>query len=550
MIRDLRGLMVTGLVILLAGLMQLPLAAQQDADSDGLPDAVEEQLATDPGFAEPLRTIGAFTRPDGPKAPMQFAQIEFGNVGQHRWLWAIHFQKPYSFANASLIIYLDADNDAKTGRKDMGCEYMFSHNQGQGGVQAFAPNGSDIAGPTPRVALHNGVLYMCVDCPIKQENGKSLLRYTILSEYREPHTGADSTAWTSASAAPDSEKKVILTIDQIASDDNFLTTEGLDLIWKLQADPANLCFRSHEAELKNMRYYDAEYRWYAVIGANGSTTVTVPKAGTFYPAVVAYDGGGAETYQMLVDGKPVGHFVAAEEDRRQRIHFLKSPIAFRGGEKLTVKVGSMGPHITEDIMLLAQQPPVRGRKFEVQQIASGLARVAGKDVMRLTWITTWPAACTVEYWPMPSRGVSAPGGADGGPAKQEESSLLANHRLFLEGLKPGTKYGFRIVAPKPDGTPVKSADLAFTFQTARPLVGTAKRERTPLRIDNPYDFPLNNAPISTGVPFAQGELGDPANVRLLAGDGAEQPLQVKPIAYWLDGSIKWLLVTFLASAGA
>jgi len=512
--------------------------AQQDTDRDGLPDAVEEQLATDPQCAEPLQTVGTFTRPASDKGAMQFAQVQFGNVGQHRWLWAIHFQKPYSFANSTLILYLDADNNHQTGRTGMGCEYMFSHSEGLGGVTAFAPDGGPAVGSSARVALHAGVLYMCVDCPIKQENGQSVFRYTVLSEYREPHTGADSTAWVNATGPADSDKKVILTIDQVASDEHFLTTEGLDLIWKLQADPANVCLRSPDAELKNMRYHDTEYRWWAVTGANGSLTVTVPKAGTFFPAVVAYDSAGAETYQVLLDGQPLGHFVAAEDDRRQRIHFLDRPVTFKGGEKLTVKVGSVGPHITEDVMLLAQQPPIRGRKFEIQQIESGLTRVAGQDVMRLTWITTWPAACKIEYW-----------GPDKKTMTQEEPAALANHRVFLSGLKSGTKYGFRILAPKPDGTPVHSPDQRFTFQLPRPLVGTAKRERTPLRIENPYDFPVNGACISTGVPFAPGELGDPAQVRLLAGDGMEQPVQVKPTAYWLDGSIKWLLVTFLESVG-
>ncbi|MCE5238237.1 PKD domain-containing protein [bacterium] len=541
-------------VALLSLLVLMPGAAraQQDTDRDGLPDAVEEQLATDPQFAEPLQAVGTFTRPVSDKGAMQFAQVQFGNAGQHRWLWAIHFQKPYSFANSTLILYLDADNNPQTGRTGMGCEYMFSHNEGLGGVTAFAPDGGPAVGSNARVALHAGVLYMCVDCPIKQEHGKSVFRYTVLSEYREPHTGADSTAWVNATGPADSDKKVILTIDQIASDEHFLTTEGLDLIWKLQADPANVCLRTPDAELKNMRYHDTEYRWWAVTGANGSLTVTVPKAGTFFPAVVAYDSAGAETYQVLLDGQPLGHFVAAEDDRRQRIHFLDKPVAFKGGEKLTVKVGSVGPHITEDVMLLAQQPPIRGRKFEIQQIESGLTRVEGQDVMRLTWITTWPAACKVEYWPVgaqftaPGEGATAEGAMN---RATTEPVPVANHRVFLSGLRPGTKYGFRILAPKPDGTPVQSPDQSFTFQLPRPLVGTAKRERTPLRIENPYDFPVNDACISTGVPFAQGELGDPTQVRLLAGDGTEKPVQVKPTAYWLDGSIKWLLVTFLESAG-
>ncbi|MEI6503026.1 MAG: hypothetical protein WCP21_18610, partial [Armatimonadota bacterium] len=292
----------------------------------------------------------------------------------------------------------------------------------------------------------------------------------------------------------------------------------------------------------NLRYYDAEYRWWAVYGANGSLTVTVPRAGSFTPAVVVYDGGGAETYQMLVDGKTVGHFVAADEDRRQKVYFLSKPLVFRGGEKLTVKVGSVGSHITEDVMLLAKQPPVRGRKFELQQLESGLARVEGKNALRLTWISTWPTACTVEYW-------EGGGPPEARPLQQTEPTTVANHRVYLDGLKPGTKYSYRLLAPKPDGTTLKSPDQTFTFKLHKTLDGTAKRERVALKVENPYDFPVNSAPISTGVPFAQGELRDPAHVRLLMGDGNEEPVQVKPIAYWPDGSLKWLLVSYLSGAG-
>lgn len=542
------------------------LAWAQDTDHDGLPDSVEEILATDPLAPEILYPVGTFSRPPSEKSSMQFMKVEFGNVGQNRWLWAIHFQKPYAFSNAQLILYLDADNNPQTGRNDMGCEYMFSHVEGQPGVTAFAPDGSHTTAPLPRVALQNGVLYMCVDCPIKQENGRSVFRYMLLSEYRQPHVAADSTGWINANGPSNSEKRVILTVDQITSDENFLRTEGLDLIWKLQADPANICFRSPEAELRNMRYYDAEYRWWAVYGASGSITVTVPRAGTFIPAVVVYDTGGAETYQMLLEGKPLGHFVAAEDDQRQRIYFLKEPVTFRGGEKLTLKVGSVGQHITEDIMLLAKQPPVRGRKFEIQHIESGVARLKGKQVARLTWITTWPAACTVEYWPLSTAAdISASKLSSRQPATRPPSSAppfapeilrytepaaVANHRVYLEGLQPGAVYGFRILAPKPDGAVVKSPDQKFVFRLLQPFAGTAKRERTPLRVENPYNFPLRQACIATGVPFSKGELGNPAHVRLLDPAGREIPVQIQPTAYWQDNSLKWLLVIFLADVPA
>jgi hypothetical protein len=54
--------------------------------------------------------------------------------------------------------------------------------------------------------------------------------------------------------------------------------------------------------------------------------------------------------------------------------------------------------------------------------------------------------------------------------------------------------------------------------------------------------------VSGGIPFPKGALTDPTNVRLRDDRGAV-PLQAKPLAYWPDKSIKWLLLTFPADGG-
>lgn len=333
----------------------------------------------------------------------------------------------------------------------------------------------------------------------------------------------------------------------------FERTEGLDLIWKLQADPANVVLSSVKAELQGLKYYDAEYRWPAVYGARGTIGVKVPKAGKFYPALVVYDTPGAETYELEIDGRRVGRFVASEDDRRQRVHYLSQPIEFRGGERLVWKVGGQGSHITEDIILLAAKPPKRERCFEIRQIEVALvpqisgswqtskvsktSEVSGGDALRVTWITTWPAACTIEY------GTSSAYGK-----KITEPSPVANHRLYLTGLKRGQTVHYRIIAPRPDGKPVVSPDQTLVFQPPTPPAGTAKRERIPLKVENPYDFAVKNSPVTSGIPFAKGELADADHVRLLDSQGREVVVQPKVTARWPDGSVKWLLVSFLAQA--
>jgi len=349
-----------------------------------------------------------------------------------------------------------------------------------------------------------------------------------------------------AAAAPDSDGDGLPDADE-----NFERTEGLDLIWKLQADPANVVLSSVTAELNGLKYYDTEYRWPAVYGARGTISVKVPKAGKFYPALVVYDSPGAETYELEIDGRRVGRFVAAEDDRRQRVHFLSQPIDFRGGERLTWKVGGQGSHVTEDVLLLAAKPPKRDRCFEIRQVeaafvpqTSEVSKTSevfhgGSAALRITWITTWPTACTIEY------GTSAAYGK-----KTTEPLPVANHRLHLTGLKRGETIHYRILAPRPDGKPVTGPDQTLVFQPPTPPTGTAKRERTPLKVENPYDFAVKNSPITSGVPFAKGELPDADHVRLLDGQGREVLVQPKVTTRWPDGSVKWLLVSFLATVEA
>jgi hypothetical protein len=58
----------------------------------------------------------------------------------------------------------------------------------------------------PRIALANGVLYLCHEGAIKQENGKVAFRLTVASESREPHVRIDSTGWIKASTAVSAER--------------------------------------------------------------------------------------------------------------------------------------------------------------------------------------------------------------------------------------------------------------------------------------------------------------------------------------------------------
>ena len=60
----------------------------------------------------------------------------------------------------------------------------------------------------------------------------------------------------------------------------------------------------------------------------------------------------------------------------------------------------------------------------------------------------------------------------------------------------------------------------------------------------------DNTPVSRGVPFPQGEVGEQSAVDLTDAQGQKIPSQHHTLATWPDGSVKWLLVSWAASVPA
>src|SRR5690242_4292424 len=55
-------------------------------------------------------------------------------------------------------------------------------------------------------------------------------------------------------------------------------------------------------------------------------------------------------------------------------------------------------------------------------------------------------------------------------------------------------------------------------------------------------------PVTISVPLPRGELPPGGGVRLLDAQGRPCPVQWEPVMRWPDGSVKWLLCDFAASA--
>lgn len=72
----------------------------------------------------------------------------------------------------------------------------------------------------------------------------------------------------------------------------------------------------------------------------------------------------------------------------------------------------------------------------------------------------------------------------------------------------------------------------------------------PLYIKDDSGFGRRGEPVRTGVPLPKGIVTDESTLSLLNATGEIVPLQAVPLCRWSDGSLKWVLLDFLADVEA
>ncbi|MBN1347481.1 MAG: hypothetical protein JXQ73_32625 [Phycisphaerae bacterium] len=258
------------------------------------------------------------------------------------------------------------------------------------------------------------------------------------------------------------------------------------------------------------------------------------RAGTFYLAVeMVDDGDGVEQLAVSLDGKEIACFVGDQPRDGTALYSVKQPIKVAKGDKLTFTCRTpVGCYRVHNLFLAAG--PIVPPPPQFEHVEAWCPEAGSVDVC---WTTsTIVETGLVEY------------GTGGQKTKTERCTYRGrNHRVQLRHLDPGVTCEARIVTEY-EGKPLVSGTIRFEAQPKTPPLTQA--QTIELTVPEPTEHPRRSWPATAGVPFARGKLAGAEDLRLTDDKGRPVALQAETFSRWPDGSVKWAVVSFVASAPA
>lgn len=536
-----------GAIILGLTCMLLPTFAA-DTDGDGISDEHEQVLGTDPALPETLTVVNE----DGPTPEAQrgpgydptkdIVRVEFGHVAEDRYLWRTTFAAPPRLEDTVHHYYIDADDNPDTGREGMGVEYMLSVVGGSATSGHYTPDGTRSAGPAVNFVVDGDSLLVSADCDLGRDDRGITFRMWVLCHTATPQPPmSDSTAHFLVEAIPVNDREKIVRPQDLTESLNVTGTFGLDIIRPLLVDPRNVVVNYDELEMDGFSldlFTSNRYGHVRLDRRGGRVWTTVTTPGTYYVGFMIYDDGNEDRVAIYVNDEFAGLAVVNANNNRTWIYHLSEPRELRAGDVIALQgVGTSGKHGICNILLMPEAPPQREIEYRVENI-HWIAPVGTDGEVSISWTTTWPSASRFEYGPT----------TDYGQVATEDCYRLV-HRARLTGLEAGRTYHGRAVGIRPDGSEYYGPDVTFTADGADPPPTREGVTRVPLTVRNWHDVDAVAWPVTNGVPFPQGALGNEGNLRVI-GPEEEVPAQFKPLGTWPDGSLKWVLVSLLADVPA
>jgi len=531
-----------------------------DRDGDGLPDALEEKLGTHPEAKETFTLaleegLESEQKRQGAKydAALDVLTVETAHSGGNRFVWRVTFADAPRPQDTVMHLYVDADLDRKTGRKTdpgspmEGVEWMVTMAGGTGRPTRFRPDGAP-GSPGPVVwGVHGKALYLRADVDLlRTPQGAAYELFAlchltgVAKQSGKFPDMTDSSRRVKVENVALTKREKIVQITDLVETSNTDRACGIDTLRRTMRRPDAVVRRCDELELDGFEidsFTSRRYGHLKRLRPQGLVRTKAP-AGRSHVAFAMYDDRYAERVVFRIDGKIAGVANADCGNYRHWVYWLTQAREFRGGETVElIATGAEGRHGICALFFLPTPPEKTAFPYEAQHLTSFTP--CGKEgAALLSWTTKMPSSTLLEY------------GEQGAFDKQaEETGMRLVHRVALSALDPGRTYNARAVGLRPDGTRYESPVLSFRPQAVPPPRTTAEAKTVPLRVRNPHGFAAARWPVTNGVPFPQGVLASADHVRLLR-DGTEVLAQVRVTGRWLDNSVKWILVSFLADVPA
>ena len=532
------------------------LELDRDDDGDGLSNRVERDFGTDPKAAAVfVPVVTASLLPERRRAEasyvagMDILEVAACHVAEDRYLFRATFAGPPPVDTLTSIIYLDVDNDPKTGRQMgekesiTGCDVMLVCAAGNASLNLFGVDAAACGDGKLRYAVNGNCLTLCADLPIKAtaagaEFGAFMLTHTAGTP--NPPMSDNTPRVRVIGFALQAGSKVARATSGWQAGGGTSRAYGLDVIRPRLEAPDTVAVDYDKLELSgfDVDYYTTlEYGHIKPLRPEATAACPAPK-GKFHAGFMIFDRAdyGAKV-GIRIDGVEKGSAAINAANNNYWLYWLDEAITFAGGELVElVALTGTAPLPIHYVVFMPEPPPPREQSCTVDCLAFRVAPDGSGDV-HLSWISGNPAPTRLEY------------GLGDFATVHEAAGLTLLHRALLRGLDPGKEYQARAVGRDLQGKPVYSAGIRFTPGRPPAPPTVADSGRIPLLLNNPHPTPAKRSLVRSGIPFPQGTLGSVRNVRLLANG---QPVQadIRETAYWPDYSVKWVLVTFVADCPA
>ncbi len=544
--------MLTAVLIVLIAMS----AAQGDLDGDGIPDGIEKRLGTDPHRPEPMILVLKDGRGDRDgtissehKLAPDITEVWFTHVGGNRYLFKIGFADVYVGKGNVFHLYVDADDDPSTGRRDKesvkGTDIMYSFVNGKPSPRIINP-GVRLSPEIPvRQIIHGNAIYVCDDLKLNTVEGQTRFRIYLLSHRVNPSSDSDFTAWTYVEAPIDPSRK--------APESPFPRREGFEilpawyeLLYSLWNDEGTVRLLQKEAEAIGLIKHtndDFEGR-----GDPGEKALwKSPVEGNYYLVLVLYDRPDAwEVLEVRVDGERIGRVVGTPNRNARLLFYSSRPIRLHKGDVIEIGQPSEGtaPVRFRDVALCRKRP--EPPRLKVENLTYFIPPEGQGEEIILTWTTNRPAECVVRYESLDRSGEKG--------RIEEERGAVQLHWIELPGRIRGKRYRFTIEARetyaefhKPQTAVSRPIEVDTTRTTEK---FDPKPGRVVLTVGEPSSKGRERWPVRSGVPFPDKILISPDRCRLLDPSGQPVPAQFRTLSHWRSGAVKWLLCDFLAQTEA